>query len=152
MVTVEAEVQPHGAIKYTLRGNNVGINGEDFRDAYANSFEDLWWQLKHTREWSEKNPEGRKRELAAEQLFAVLSDPRTFKGREDEIGHMISCNMFFNEVVQIYLDWGGAGDRGTKSNCMVNMWAEKDGTLRYIINNNGRGLVEGTKFSNALRR
>lgn len=136
---ITATALPHGQIEWSMNRENSGPNGENSRNGYAANFDDFMKQLAHIKKWNENYNEKKMNDAKSdrEKLFATITDPRTFMDREQNIGHVVSFDIKSNEVVQMYLDWGGGASTDFMKNPMLNVWIE-NGKLSYTLNFKGK--------------
>ncbi|MCC7197058.1 hypothetical protein IT413_02560 [Candidatus Peregrinibacteria bacterium] len=138
---IDIEVLPHGRILYTVGRENIGIYGEETRKGAAEDFDSFMRQMIHLKKWAEgtKHTAIETPETSKEITWQAISSYYSFRKPEMEkvIGRVVKMNIEFNEVVQVYLDWGGGNNPKHPDNVMVNMWVGNDGTIVYIVNGHG---------------
>lgn len=132
---------PHGKIVYTVNRENVGPYGENVRSMWADNFKDFMLQMSHLRQWAEGPKHKNKETLGArkEVLFNAISNPYYFRNVNvsSRIGRIVSFEMLDNEVVRMYLDWGGGENKLSPQNALLNIWITKQGELTYTLNGPG---------------
>ncbi len=152
---VWATAYPHGQIAYRIRRNHAAGDGSNQRDGMAANFDDFMKQIGHTKNWSENYEANRDDKKLTQQavnrefFFSQISDPRFFYDQEAVIGRPVSFDIFNNETVQMYLDWGGGASRDFMKNPMLNFWADpRTGRINYIVNFKGRGFTQQGNVGN----
>ncbi len=136
---------PAGWIRYKISRKNVGTDGSFERMGYAPNFETAMAQIAHARRWAENYSETMKpMEQKKEDLFNKISSIKSYKIHENRIGRLVSFSVLpKNDVVQLYLDWGGGNSHDTKDNPMVNVWVNEKGGLTSIVNFSGQDFIQG---------
>jgi hypothetical protein len=134
---------PHGHYSWTMDLEYSGPGGQNSRDGYAANFDDMMKQFAHVKQQAENYDAEKHTDAVAsrEYLFAKIIDPRTFTEREKYLGHVVSFDIMDNEVVQMYLDWGGGAARDINKNAALNVWVE-NGKIAYILNAKGKGIAK----------
>jgi|GEM_PF-4155022 len=149
---IVVEVLPHGRISYTVKRENIGIYGEETRSGGADSFVSFMRQMGHLKKWAEgpKHTAIETAETKKEITWNAISDYRSFMNDDMQlrVGRVVNMNIEFNEVVQVYFDWGGGGDVKSPQNLMLNMWVAPDGSITYIMNGHGTDVPPHSKAAN----
>ncbi len=143
---INIKVLPHGRISYGMKCENVGSTGGDTRVGYADNFYDFMVQLKHMRQWMEGSEHKPSDAVAArgEALYEKIVNPYNYR-LDPELGRVIGFRLAENDMVQVFLDWGGGNDLKRQENAMLQAWVDKkDGTLRFMLTGHGLSGASGS--------
>lgn len=141
----------YGGIDYRIRRDFVGPNGESDRTGFAANFDDFMHHLAHIKTWSEnfgnRRDAGKMSRLTMDNELRYMwtSDPRNFYVVEDRIGRPVSFDVLTNGVTRMFLNWGGGSATDINLNPALNLWINDDGSVSYIVNFKGAGIIQGEK-------
>lgn len=155
---VSVQAMPFGGIEFTVEGEAMNFDGKKTYTGFAPNFGIFMEKLAELKNYMKK---GLSENTAQKELFTQISDPRSYSpaGLEkiglqgSDIGQMLDFKVFnnhehnadlqyFHDTIEVYFNWSNRAIADTQVNPMLHTWVNKDGTLSYILNFNGKNKVE----------